>query len=156
MRYVGLLILFVCPTIFGYILAKNERKRTENLHEILNLVYHIKNKIEHFNSPLNEIYDSFDCGDVIRVFVNDTKNNGWATSLEDAKHLFDIDVYNILAQFFEGLGKTNQDAQIKHCEFYKNLLEEKYKISSEKTKSQSKLKITLGIYAGILLVILFL
>ena len=157
MKTLGLIIIFSSSVVFGLFSSYTDKCSLVFMREILVFTEHIKEQIKHFNSPLFEIYNSFECKEkTMRNFLENINTYGVIQAVDDSKKNLSSEYYSLLKQFVSKLGKSNREDQVKLCEYYHKQLENEFIKQSKKLKTNSKLKITLSIYIGLLLIILLL
>ena len=157
MKIIGLFIIFFSSVFLGLYSSYMDKCSLFFMSEILRFIEHTKEQIKHFNAPLNEIYNSFNCKDkTMKLFLENISNNGLTQAVESSRKSLPYEYHSTLNEFALKLGKTNRDDQVKLCDYCCKQLEKVFNEEKEKLKTNSKLKITLSIYIGLLLIILLL
>lgn len=158
MKLIGALLLFICSCSTGGFLALKTKRRLSDLKETINFLKHIKTRIVYFNSPLNNIYSEFTTDSPnFSIFLEELEKREMydvlkhGTSLNLSKNSLEI-----LAEMSKELGKTFKDKQTAMLDNCIILLEKEYDEKKNTSPQTYKLYVSLGIYVGILLVILFL
>lgn len=158
-KYVGLFLIFIVCTFFGSGLALAEKRRIERSESIRNLIAHISREIECFRTPLENIYSSFS-SEVLEKngFIQKIRSSGMKNALEKERLLFCFSEksFGALINFSEFLGKSEYQDQITRCKYILSVLDEDLKTSREAYPKNRKMYSSLGILAGIMIVILLL
>lgn len=158
-KYIGLFLIFIVCTFFGSGLAVAEKRRIERSESIRNLIAHISREIECFRTPLENIYYSFvseileNCGILEKI-----RSSGLKNALEEKGNLFCFSdkTFGALINFSDFLGKSEYTDQISRCKYILSLIDEDIKKSREAYPKNRKMYSSLGILAGIMIVILLL
>ena len=121
-------------------------------------MYYIKNQIERFNTPLVVIYENYTHNNSCEIadFVNDVSQKGWTIAIANANIYLSVDTQKLLIEYGEYLGKSNKQEQVIHCNHYIEMIEEKYKELEKAAPDKIKLSLTLSVYSGLMLIILFI
>jgi stage III sporulation protein AB len=148
----------VC-TFFGSGLALAEKKRIERGEALRALIAHISREIECFRTPLENIYSSFS-SEVLEknAFLQKVRVSGLERALEGERTAFCFDEKSFVAlvNFTEFLGKSEYSDQTARCKYILSVLDEDLKIKRENYPKNRKMYSSLGILAGIMIVILLL
>ena len=157
-KILGLLVVFLSSTAVGIYTSNKVKNQLKQQQEVINFLVYIKNQIEFFNSPINDIYTSFDSKDNrVSSLAKNLCNKGWSLKNDDIAALSVTEkTKTYLVLFGEKLGKSNKTEQLSHCEYYLRIINDEYKLCEKNAPQKSKMSIVLGIYAGIMLIILFI
>ena len=158
MKLLGVFLLFLCSSSIGVYLAFKSRKKVSDLKELINFLKHVRTRIVYFNAPLNTIYSGYTADSQgFREFLKSLKTAEMYDILNDSPPLsLSKNSMDALKEMSKELGKTFKDKQTAMLDNCINLLEKEYTETNAKAPQTYKLYISLGIYIGILLVILFL
>lgn len=158
MKAVGLCLIFSCCLSLGFYSSYKTKTGLKRLREIIKFLNHIKTKIEFFSSTLEDIYNNYTSDDdTVNLFINDISKFGWSVALNNSKDLYLSEkAKSYLKDYGSFLGKSNKDEQIIHNDYYIRQLEEEYKLLESEAEKKIKLSLSLGIYIGLMLVILFI
>ena len=128
------------------------------MKSIIKFMYYIKNQIERFNTPLYVIYKNYAHSNSCEItdFVNDVSRKGWTIAIANANIYLSVDTQKLLIEYGEYLGKSNKQEQVIHCNHYIEMIEEKYKELEKAAPDKIKLSLTLSVYSGLMLIILFI
>ena len=158
-KYIGLFLIFIVCTFFGSGLALAEKKRIERSEALRALIAHISREIECFRTPLENIYSSFS-SEVLEknAFLQKVRISGLECALEGemSAFCFDEKSFAALVNFTEFLGKSEYSDQTARCKYILSVLDEDLKIKRENYPKNRKMYSSLGILAGIMIVILLL
>lgn len=158
-KYIGLFLIFIVCTFFGSGLALAEKKRIERSDALRALIAHISREIECFRTPLENIYSSFS-SEVLEknAFLQKVRVSGLECALEGemSTFCFDEKSFAALVNFAEFLGKSEYSDQTARCKYILSVLDEDLKIKRENYPKNRKMYSSLGILAGIMIVILLL
>ena len=59
LRIAGLSLVLICSVGIGFYTSRLQKTALEQAKNMLDFMYYIKQQIEFFNTPLNDIYSSF-------------------------------------------------------------------------------------------------
>ncbi len=158
MKLAGILLIFFAFSMLAFNSSRKEKNKINQLQEILDLMKYIRNQIEFFSRPIPDIYESYTPKyRETEELINDILREDWTFALKNCDCISCTNEINqILNQFGANLGKSNKQQQILHCDYCIEMFEKELNI--HKTKSPNKIKTTvaLWLYAGLMLIILFL
>jgi len=157
-KTLGLCLIFLSSVSIGFLVSHKTKEGAKNLREIIKFINYIKNQIEFFNASLEEIYSSYKTdNDTFNNFVNDISEHGWNIALSTAYNMcLPQRIIQELKNYSSLLGKSNKDEQLIHNNYYINFFENEYRLLEKSTTEKTKVSISLGIYIGMMLVILFI
>lgn len=158
MKLLGAFLLFICSCSTGIYFALRNKKQLSDLKETINFLQYIKTRIVYFNSPLNNIYSGFTTDShSFSAFLSELQNREMYSVLtEGAPLTMSKNTLDALKEMSKELGKTFKDKQEAMLDNCIALLEKEYREKKNDFPQTYKLYVSLGIYVGILLVILFL
>ena len=167
MKWIGIVLLGLCPVMWGIQASRRLRKRTETLEIWTRMICAIRGYIRYEAVCLNELFhrisreDGFRSLCVSRLFSEDTRQIPTPARLCDALRKgaeedgLAKEDESLLLDFLDGLGKTDVTGQTAHCELYEGLLKQRRLQAEEKCRTQQNLYQSLGLFAGIFLAVLF-
>lgn len=158
-KYIGLFLIFIVCTFLGSGLALAEKRRIERSEGLRALISHISREIECFRTPLENIYSSFSSEALEKnAFLEKVRLSGLKSALEGEKSMFCFSEksFATLLNFAELLGKSEYSDQTVRCKYILSVLDEDLKICRENYPKNRKMYSSLGILAGIMIVILLL
>ena len=162
MKYIGILLLFSCSSLFGIYKGSALKNRVLELFEIIKFINKVKLEISYQALTIKEILSS--CEDKLPLLQkikqayeknNQSDINTIINNSENAGSLLKSDT-NLLSRFFEILGTTNTEEQIANCnisiiEFEKALVQAK-----ETAKQKQKMYRTLGVLCGLMIAVVLI
>lgn len=158
MKKLGLFIAAVCAVCIGFKKAAEIKKEMAFTDNLLDFIKHIRNNIEFFGIPLEDIYNKYTPpNDAFKRFVDTVRKNGWIDAVDGAENCFlSKNLKKLAKDYGDGLGSTSKTEQLNHNDYYINELTRIKDDFQKAGKDKIKVYICLGFYAGILLVILFI
>lgn len=158
MKTLGLLIIISSVVSFGLFSSYKTKRSLSSMKSILKFMNYIKNQIDRFNTPLDVIFKKYtDNGDCdIDDFVKEVSQNGWTFAVKNINIYLPMETQKMLIEYGEYLGKSNKHEQLIHCNHYIEMIEEKYKELEKNAPDKIKLSLTLSVYSGLMLIILFI
>ena len=158
MKTLGLLIIVFSVISFGLFSSYKTKRSLASMKSIINFMYYTKSQIERFNTPLDLIYRNYaeneNC--IIADFIEDVLVKGWSNAITNTNLYLPEETRKILIEYGEYLGKSNKITQLIHCNHYIEMIEEKYKEMEKTAPDKIKLSLTLSVYSGLMLIILFI
>ncbi len=158
LKIVGLCLIFLSSVGVGFYSSRKLKTALQQAKEMLDFINYIKQQIEFFNTPLNEIYSAFEnqsC--LLSPLVKDISHEGWNMALKNTKKLFIPEPFlSIVKDFGENLGKTNKKDQLEKCEHYIQDFEKEYEKLKITTPEKIRTSLALSVYGGLMIIILFL
>lgn len=158
MKTLGLFIIFICPLLLGAFSSHKTKTALTQLRSMLDFMNYIKNQIEYFNTPINDIYSAYEnTGNALRDLVFDISVSGWTYALQKKQDLYlPDDIIQKLSQFGSHLGKSTKEDQLTHCNYYIRLLEDQYEKLEKEVPQKTKVSLALGLSCGLMLIILLI
>ena len=158
MKTAGLCLLCTSILLFGWNRTRRLYANAENGKKAVLLIRYIRAQVANFNMPYDEIFrrcrQRFD-GD---VFDRLLRERGLGEAMEEAgtELFFDRALYEILSEFANGLGRSGNEEQLRHCDFYLTRLEERVSAIETALPGQVKVCVSASFAGAALLLILFL
>ena len=106
MKIIGSLLVILSSIISAYYYEVKQREKLTSMKETDRLILFIKNQIEYFSSPLNDIFNKFETKDRQASIIKEKGN----------VYVFDDSVNREINSLFIGLGKGNKEEEIKSLE----------------------------------------
>lgn len=159
MRVCGVLIIGFCVSLIGFYITSRLISKSNQLRKIIRFIDFFEQKIKYSKETVKSIIDLF------------VKDKDFSFLLSESK-VYDVDYFericfdnnalyiddeekNLLYVFLCGLGKTNLDGQIAHCEIYKANFESALEKYEQENRNKIKLYPSLFILIGMLVVLIF-
>ena len=158
MKLAGIILASICTVGIGLYKAVYLKKEMELMDNLLDLMKYIKSNIEYYNMPLIDIYKSYipkkaSFGDTVDEIAND----GWAKTLEKNKYSYlSPQTKKLIADYGNALGCTYKEGQLQHNGYYIGEMTKMLDEAKVYTPQRMKVYISLGVYAGLLMIILFI
>lgn len=117
---------------------------------------HSKNQIHYFNTPTNEIFESFTPKDKhFKTFIQSVDLSG-KEAHSCTLNPIPQEIESTVEEYTNKLGKTSKTDQIALIERCEKEIEKYYKELTEQAPNKIKLSLSLGVYCGLMLIILFI
>ena len=170
-RYLVLVCIFIICSYIGFVIGENYKKRSVNLKEFQKAILLMNNDVIYTNIPLMEaLYDVSEkvSGELSQMFreIASTLEKGEANSVFDifnniyGKYENDLSFkkedYSIVSDFFRTLGETGVFGQEKIFKLASEQVKLNYQEALKEAKVNIKMYRTLGVCAGVLIVIFFI
>lgn len=155
-RYIGILLIFLASTVFGFALAGSAKTKLKNNDGLIFLIRHIRQKIGYFKSTPREIYETFENQELRRAgFTEILCREGLSEAIERVD-CFDLDENTEVAlrEYAQKIGKTPLGEQIAASDYLLELLEANQKHLCEEYPAKNKVYSSMGMLFGIMAVIL--
>ncbi len=158
LKILGLSLVLINFVGIGFYSTHIQKNALEQAKEMLDFMYYIKQQIEYFNTPLSEIYNSFDnTNQLFSSLIKDISANGWTIALKNKKEIIiPQKCLSIINDFGNILGKTGKKDQLEKCDYYIKEFEQEYENLKESTPQKIKTSFALCVYVGLMIIILFL
>ncbi len=154
----GLVLLCSSILFAGWSRMRGLYANAENGKKAVLLLRYIRAQLAGFNMPYDEIFRrcrlEFDRG----CFDGRLREHGLKDALREAgKSIFpDRELFEILSEFADGLGRSGSEEQLRHCDFYLARLEERISLMEKALSGQVKTCASVSFAGAALLLILFL
>jgi stage III sporulation protein AB len=158
LKIAGLSLVLICSVGIGFYTSHLQKSVLEQTKNMLDFMYYIKQQIEYFNTPLDDIYSSFDNqNQLFSLLVKDISTNGWKIAVRNQNKLYiPKNFLSIIDNFGNTLGKTGRKDQLEKCDYYIKEFEQEYENLKQTTPQKTKTSIALCFYVGLMIIILFL
>lgn len=159
LKIAGIFIIFAVSAGMGVIYSNALKEEYGRTVGFIKLIRFIKIRIECFNQPLSEIYSDFsekaleECG-----FISEMRRSGYLSALYKMKNTLSLrdDIFILLTEFGSELGKSMTEEQIRLCERYIYLADEKAKEIEKEVPTKTKLVRALSVAAAAMWVIMLI
>ena len=154
----GLVLLCSSILFAGWSRMRGLYANAENGKKAVLLLRYIRAQLAGFNMPYDEIFRrcrlEFDRG----CFDGRLREHGLKDALREAgKSIFpDRELFEILSEFADGLGRSGSEEQLRHCDFYLARLEERISLMEKALSGQVKTCASVSFAGAALRLILFL
>lgn len=156
-KIIGLILLFAFSVYSGQYAAHLRAARLKQTEGLRSLVAHIRARVEYFNSPLEEIYASFQnkalssCG-----FLTKLSEIGFEGALVCPGLRLKSGEMSLMREFAAGLGKSGRDKQLADCDYALSKLDKICASQAAELPKAARISKSFGFMTGIMLVILFI
>jgi len=157
-KTIGLLLVLGSSIGIGAYFSHREKTSLIHLGRFISFINYIKKQIEYFNTPICDIYQNYDPqDDTFSDFITEVSVAGWSYALEKTKELaLPKNTIDLLKEFGTTLGKSGKEDQLSLCDYYSAALSKEYEELSKKVPERKKVSLALGVYTGLMLVLLFM
>ena len=165
-KYILLIIIFSASTGIGLIISKMYENRVTELKEFKNMLNIIKTKIKFTYEPLGEIFEQIaqrQETNIEKIFgkmavqIQFIKvNDAWCKTIQDADISINQEDKDILKKLGKLLGQTDVEGQVSEIEVTEQFLDMQISKAEEDKKKNQKMYKTLGIVAGLVIVIILI
>lgn len=148
-KILGLIVLSFTGLLLGTNQVAQLRRRSDALYWFSTNIIFIG---EHIRSTANELYDIINSLygkeaylTLLRPFKIEIKNN-----------FMNKDDLSTLDEFFVGLGSLDSESEIKRCQMYGKIIENRYKSAQKDYEEKNRLYKMLGLFGGLSVAIMLL
>lgn len=157
-KIIGASIVTIAALYCYFETRKFQKKRITQINAFIDLIDYIKNQVECFLLPFDQILRSCDskllssCG--IKIKENSYKS--MKELLSTVEFYCDEDIIATLNQFGDSFGKAYLHEQIRSCEYYKEELIKKRDKNQERDAKNQKVQLALFLSASFSIIILLI
>jgi hypothetical protein len=145
LKIIGCGLILIASIVCAFYYEKRIKEKISRYNELISFINYIKNQIEYFSYPINEIFAKYQD---TSLFINSIINNNL-----DTKYLTNEEKAQII-DFITSLGKGYKKEQIALCEYNIGF----FNVSLDKTKYEAPKKIkvfrSMSLFVGICSIIL--
>lgn len=165
-KYILLIGILIASILIGRLISKKYVDRVKELKEMKNALNIFKTKMRFTYEPIPDIFEEIakqlTNGNIATIFLKASKKmkqktagQAWEEALEEENNLNkeDKEILNSLSRL---LGKTDLEGQLSEVEVTTTFLETQIKKAEEARKKNEKMYQTLGMVAGLAIVIVLL
>ena len=159
-------VFFICMLV-GRLISKKYRNRVEELKQMQNALNMVKTKMRFTYEPLPDIFEevqekvtNFNIASIFQKAGSNMKEKtagqAWRETLEEQETNFTKEDHEIIKNFSRLLGKTDLEGQLSEIELVVELLEVQRRKAEESRNKNEKMYQTLGMVAGLAIVIILI
>ena len=165
MKLMGAILCFFASVSIGLSAGRNERERTAQCEAFLELFVYIQNQVGYFLAPTKLMYKNFHHEVLKKTGFLDALSSheedevyfdAWNDALVCTRGKLNLSdsQYEIVKAFGGCIGKSNEELQLKHLEYYTKAMRNEVEKQKTEMKKNIKLYRTLGFSVGAAIVIL--
>lgn len=150
----------VSSLILGLMASKRLDNRQKFLHQYISFINQVKTQIEFNGSSLAIIFSLCNAEKPFNSFINNTIStlesgntfiDSWYRSVDNIDKSVGLksDDISIINEFGQGLGISDINGQISHCNLHSELAEIRYQDARDCVIKKSKLYKTMGLMIGV-------
>ena len=170
LKITGMLIVMFSSTLFGYVLKHNCHKRVKLLENMKSCLSIMENEIRYCQNDMEKTINKVLCfsegsnSRMFRLFIDGIKTSDgesaseiWNKATEGiaGTSVYDADDIEVIKSFGNILGYGDIDTQLKNIDLFHIQIVSRLDVAKQKLKKHGELSGKLGIYIGILAVIIF-
>ncbi len=165
-KYVTLILLFTSSSYIGVLIAKKYQNRVRELKEIKSSLAIFATKIKLTYEPIPQIFEELgrkEQNNISQLFKLAFQNmkqlpagQAWLEALEKANTNLKKEDIEVLKGLSSLLGKVDLDGQVSEIELVEHFLDKQIEIAEEESKKSEKMYKTLGVTAGLAMVIVLI
>lgn len=159
MKWMGGFLCFLASVGMGIMAGKNEEERTAQCEAFLSLFVYIQNQVSYFLAPTKLMYKNFQnavlekTGFLRALTEHETDEvyfDVWEDALSASKPNLRLTEaqYEIVRSFGSCIGKSNEDLQMKHLEYYTKAMRTEAEKQKAEMKKNIKMYRTMGFAIG--------
>lgn len=152
-KFIGSLVLVATGILSAFELARYHKRRLQTLDGIISLIFYIKGQVDCFARPIGDILK-----DVPPRVVQDCNCLYGIESLDDvadaSKIYLDDECLRLLCSFASEFGSNFREEQVRRCDYYISLLNNRRSAIEAKVRSDSRAGSAVCICASLFLLIL--
>ena len=158
-KLTGFLMLVISGSLCGYTASRNISERVKFLEEYLEFISSTETQIRYTCTPMSEIIKKHTGKSMFCSFIKQCCEyissgipfpNAWTKSLNTYKKEINLQnkAYMLINSFGKGLGASDIEGQITHCEYHKQAIKPYLENELENKKNKSKMYAILGTSLG--------
>lgn len=156
LKYAGLSAIIALALYIAIYIKKYGENKLSFYSAMLDFVNHIKNQIEYFCTPTEEIINSYSDGFLFECgFLGEIEGSDWKSAIDKSKYI-DDESKGILSIFSKKLGKSAKEEQIANCDYTIMALDKKIQTCKEDVIGKYKAYSSLAVVCGFMIVILLI
>lgn len=165
-KIILLCFIFCGSSLIGMMIANKYKNRTNELYEFKKALNFFISKIEYTYEPVQDIFyeiaenSNENISNIFNIAAKKTEEisaeDAWNYSVSISKNSFNKDDIQIIKDFGKTLGQTNIDGQLNKTKLTLEFLNKQIEDSEREQDKNEKLYKTLGIIAGMGLVIILI
>lgn len=156
--------MIISGTLGGFAVYEKQRNKLKFFRQYLDFIENIKNEIRYSGKNLFDILSTYRCEYPFKIYIDKSIDNLSKLSFEDSwKKSFKLCVKDLgisdseeslIVNFGLGLGKSDTQSQINHCEHNLQIAKPHLKKLQDDYHSKGKLPLIVGIGCGIVIALL--
>ena len=154
MRTSGALICSLSIVTIGFLITYKLVAKSKQIRDIIAFINSIEQSIKYKKDTLYNIINGLKNDETYSFLFNSTnkikKDSFYSICYENKQLFIDEDQKKTLFDFLCGLGKTDLQGQMEHCNTYREFFEKYLNTTDEKNESKIKLYPSLFILSGML------
>lgn len=156
MKTIGIVLIFICSSYFGYALSSVQKKRYSAGVVFLDLVKSVRNSIEFFGAPLCDIYKNADCNGISKEFDRELKAVGMASACRKFGKCIPscVSMHPTPGEFADKLGGSFPEGELRLCDSFIKVYSEFLDKERLECEKKQRLYVSMGILIGVMAVIL--
>jgi len=166
MKYIGLILIFLCSIYSGQTFKRRIIKRIESFERIITMIDLIQMQINYLSSDIDELINTLLKESEFKgsSFISGLKRNlcsglpldeSWQKAAEESFDYLSSEEKSVIISFGNHIGKSDIEGQRKNCAIHKEkinrLLENERKKYEKKGNLYSRLSIIIGIMIDLIL-----
>lgn len=163
-KIIGFIIVIISGTLGGFAVYEKQRNKLKFFRQYLDFIENIKNEIRYSGKNLFDILSTYRCEYPFKIYIDKSIDNLSKLSFEDSwKKSFKLCVKDLgisgseeslIVNFGLGLGKSDTQSQINHCEHNLQMAKPHLKKLQDDYHSKGKLPLIVGTGCGIVIALL--
>lgn len=163
-KIIGFIIVIISGTLGGFAVYEKQRNKLKFFRQYLDFIENIKNEIRYSGKNLFDILSTYRCEYPFKIYIDKSIDNLSKFSFEDSwKKSFKLCVKDLgisdseeslIVNFGLGLGKSDTQSQISHCEHNLQMAKPHLKKLQDDYHSKGKLPLIVGTGCGIVIALL--
>ena len=154
---IGIVVILAACVMAGYTESHKLALRVDQLEKFLQFITNAKTEIRYSAVPVRQIVDKHREG--MRLLSKCVEYCGagmefsaaWKRGVQEGTAGLGLkkEDLEVMKEFGEGLGMTDLDGQLAHCELYRHLVSSRLEEAQKEKGAKSKLYLMLGVSAGL-------
>ena len=160
LKIIGILIIGAIPILIGHSKSRQVYEEKEEIDAWIRVISACEQGISYQNLPLQRIFSQISRGKcekidqiIDEISMGTMPKSAWEKISSD---LYNAEMQKILQDFFNLIGSSDVDSQLKICGLALDRLRQLQDDSIENTEKKAKLYRTIGFLTGAFLIIIFI
>ena len=160
-KIIGFFMLVTAGMLSGCSISKSISERVNFLEQYLEFISTMETEIRYTYCQPSDIIKKYSGSGKFHLFLKNCSDyyclgtpfpKAWKKSLEEYKKNLNLynETYRLIKNFGEGLGSSDIDGQIAHCEYHKQTIKPYLQDELENKRNKSKMYGILGTCLGII------
>ena len=157
MKLIGIAVILAACVMAGYSESRKLSLRAEQLEKFIQFITNAKTEIRYSAMPVHQIVEKHSEG--MRLLSKCAEYCGtglefpaaWKRGVQEGTAGLGLkkEDLKVMREFGEGLGATDLDGQLAHCELYLQMVSSRLEDAKKEKATKSKLYLMLGVSAGL-------